>query len=65
MTDQLDIAERLRQNSEMLRDGFQKNLPKLWHSEPVKDAATDALEAAGEIERLRKELAKAHDVLEL
>ena len=50
---ELDIVERLRHNHEMLKDGHQNNLTELWHSETVKDAAADALEAALEIERLR------------
>ena len=50
---ELDIVERLRHNHEMLKDGHQNNLTELWHSETVKDAAADALEAAIEIERLR------------
>ena len=49
----MDIVERLRMNAEMLKDGYQKNLTELWHSDVVRDAAKDATEAAGEIERLR------------
>lgn len=48
-----DIVERLRQNAEMLKDGHQKNLTELWHSEVARDAATDASEAADEIQRLQ------------
>lgn len=50
---QLDIVERLELNAEMLKDGYQKNLTKLWHSVVVRDAALDAIEAATEIKRLR------------
>ena len=61
-----DIVENLRLNAEMMRDGWQKNLTKLWHSTVVKDAAKDCLEAADEITRLR-EIAEAitwHDIAE-
>jgi len=64
---ELDIVERLRLNSEMLKDGHQNNLTELWHSETVKDAAADALEAALEIERLRglaQELEELREELE-
>lgn len=54
----LDIVERLRMNAEMLKDGHQKNLTKLWHSETVKDAAADCEEAAAEIGALRRELTR-------
>lgn len=44
MTD--DLVERLRQNADMMRDGHQRNLTKLWHSDVVKNAAKDAHDAA-------------------
>ncbi len=58
-----DLVSRLRQDAEMLQDGPQSNLTKLWHSEVVKDAAKDCQEAAtaltearAEIERLREQV---------
>ena len=48
-----DLIERLRQDAEMLKDGHQENLTELWHSDVVKDAAKDLIEAADEINRLR------------
>jgi hypothetical protein len=47
-----DLMDRLRQDAEMLQDGPQSNLTKLWHSEVVKDAAKDCKEAAARIEAL-------------
>ena len=51
------LSERLRQDAEMLRDGWQENLTELWHSETVKDAAKDCAEAAAEIDSQRARLA--------
>ena len=51
-----DLVERLRQDTEMLKDGHQTNLTNLWHSEVVKDAAKDCWQAADEIESLRDRL---------
>ncbi len=53
MSEKMDIVERLESNADMLKDGYQKNLSKLWHSVVVRDAALDAIEAAAEIKRLR------------
>jgi len=53
-----DLIDRLRQDAEMLKDGHQENLTKLWHSEVVKGAAKDLMEAASEIARLRAALAE-------
>jgi hypothetical protein len=58
-----DIVVRLRQNEEMLKNGHQKNLTKLWHSQVVKDAAADAREAAGLIERLREAMEHVTELL--
>lgn len=40
------LVEELRQDAEMLRDGHQKNLTELWHSDVVKEAAIDCDRAA-------------------
>jgi hypothetical protein len=45
-----DLIAELRIDAEMLRDGWQKNLTKLWHSEVVKDAASDCVKAADALE---------------
>lgn len=39
-------------DAEMMKDGAQTNLTGLWHSEVVRDAAKDCLEAADALERL-------------
>jgi hypothetical protein len=44
--DEADLIERLNLDAEMLSDGWQKNLTKLWHSDVVKDTAKDCTEAA-------------------
>lgn len=56
------LVQNLRLNAEMLQDGWQSNLTKLWHSTVVKDAATDSLVAADEITKLRKALEFYADV---
>lgn len=40
------LVEELRQDAEMLRDGHQKNLTELWHSDVVKGAAINCDRAA-------------------
>lgn len=63
----IDLVQDLRMDAEMLKDGHQENLTKLWHSDVVKNAAANALLAADQIaslkadnERLRKALEDAH-----
>jgi hypothetical protein len=49
MTDDVaNLVERLRQDAEMLKDGYQSNLTELWHGVVVKDAAK-ACEAAADL----------------
>ncbi len=43
-----NLVERLRQDAEMLKDGYQSNLTELWHGVVVKDAAK-ACEAAADL----------------
>jgi GMP synthase PP-ATPase subunit len=45
-----DLVERLRENSDMLKDGYQENLTAAWHTVAMKHAATDAIEAATQLE---------------
>lgn len=47
-----EIVERLREDWEMLKDGYQENLSKTWHDHAMENAAKDALEAASHIEAL-------------
>jgi hypothetical protein len=48
-----ELVERLRQDAEMLGGGWQgPTLTELWHSDVVRDAATDCAEAAARIEAL-------------
>jgi hypothetical protein len=44
------LVERLRQDAEMLRDGYQRNLTELWHGVVVKDAAKACAAAADLLE---------------
>lgn len=46
------IVTRLREDHEMLCDGYQQNLTKTWHDEVMSQAAINALEAADLIESL-------------
>lgn len=48
--DVTNLVERLRQDAEMLKDGYQSNLTELWHGVVVKDAAKACAEAADLIE---------------
>lgn len=41
-----ELIEDLRCDAEMLKDGHQKNLTELWHSEVVKGAAIHCEKAA-------------------
>ena len=41
----------------MLKDGYQKNLTELWHSDVVREAAKNALRAADRIEELEAQAA--------
>ena len=52
-----DLPSILRQDADMLCDGHQKNLTKLWHSDVVKEAAVNAVKAAEAIERYREDAA--------
>ena len=40
------LVERLRQDADMLKDGYQRNLTELWHGVVVKDAAKACAAAA-------------------
>ncbi len=53
----IDLVQDLRMDAEMLKDGHQKNLTKLWHSDAVKQAALNALKAAEVIEVYRADQA--------
>src|SRR3569623_1656811 len=44
------LVERLRQDAEMLWDGYQRNLTELWHGVVVKDAAKACAAAADLLE---------------
>lgn len=49
MTDKAELralVEELRQDAEMLKDGWQRNLTKLWHSDVVREVAKDCDKAA-------------------
>jgi hypothetical protein len=48
--DVANLVERLRQDAEMLREGYQRNLTELWHGVVVKDAAKACAAAADLIE---------------
>lgn len=47
-----ELVERLREDWEMLKDGFQDNLTRTWHDHAMGNAAMDCSAAADEIERL-------------
>jgi hypothetical protein len=49
----IDLVQDLRMDAEMLKDGHQENLTKLWHSDVVKNAAANALLAADTIASLK------------
>lgn len=57
------IAEALRQDAEMLKDGWQRNLTKLWHSEVVRDAAKDCDAAADILDDMLRALEKVRGVI--
>ena len=44
------LVERLRQDADMLKDGYQRNLTELWHGVVVKDAAKACAAAADLLE---------------
>lgn len=54
MTKHDTLIQDLRIDAEMLRDGFQKNLTELWHSDVVQDAAKNAMAAADRIQELEE-----------
>jgi hypothetical protein len=53
------LVERLRQDAEMLRDGYQRNLTELWHGVVVKDAAKACAAAADLLESQAEALRNA------
>lgn len=53
------LVERLRQDAEMLGDGYQRNLTELWHGVVVKDAAKACVAAADLIESQSRALSDA------
>jgi hypothetical protein len=53
------LVERLRQDAEMLGDGYQRNLTELWHGVVVKDAAKACAAAADLIESQSRALSDA------
>jgi hypothetical protein len=59
MAEHSDLVQHLRENADMMRDGHQRNLTKLWHSEVVTNAAKDADDAADLIDALVKALERA------
>lgn len=58
-----ELVENLRMNADMLRDGYQKNLTELWHSEVVREAAKHSDEAADAITDLLERLAGMENLL--
>jgi hypothetical protein len=53
------LVERLRQDADMLKDGYQRNLTELWHGVVVKDAAKACAAAADLLESQVKALSEA------
>src|SRR6185312_692864 len=53
------LVERLRQDAEMLSDGYQRNLTELWHGVVVKDAAKACAAAADLLESQAEALRNA------
>ena len=53
------LVERLRQDADMLKDGYQRNLTELWHGVVVKDAAKACAAAADLLESQAKALSDA------
>jgi len=53
------LVERLRQDADMLKDGYQRNLTELWHGVVVKDAAKACAAAADLLESQAKALSAA------
>lgn len=47
-----DLIERLKEDWECLKDGYQENLTKTWHDHAMENAANDALEASERIKAL-------------
>jgi hypothetical protein len=59
-SDDIDaLVERLRQDAEMLKDGYQRNLTELWHGVVVKDAAKSCAAAADLLESQAEALRNA------
>jgi hypothetical protein len=59
-SDDIDaLVERLRQDAEMLKDGYQRNLTELWHGVVVIDAATACAAAADLLESQAEALRNA------
>ncbi|GAB1715706.1 MAG: hypothetical protein NTAFB05_07480 [Nitrobacter sp.] len=57
--DVANLVERLRQDAEMLKDGYQRNLTELWHGVVVKDAAKACAAAADLLESQAEALRNA------
>ena len=53
------LVERLRQDADMLKDGYQRNLTELWHGVVVKDAAKACAAAADLLESQARALSEA------
>ena len=61
---EITLVQDLQMDADMLKDGFQKNLTELWHSDVVREAAKNALRAADRIEELTKALQNVLDDIE-
>lgn len=53
-----DLIRNLREDWEILKDGYQENLTKTWHDHAMTGAAEDCLTAASHIEAQDKLLAE-------
>ena len=60
----IELVDDLRMDADMLKDGFQKNLTELWHSDVVREAAKNALRAADEIASLKSQVERMTKALE-
>lgn len=59
-----DLVERLREDDEMLRDGYQINLTLTWHTHAMQQAAKDCIEAANRIEADTKLIQEMREALQ-
>lgn len=51
-----DLVERLRDDHDMLSDGYQVNLTRAWHDVAMREASDDCAEAVYCIETMQKAL---------